>query len=489
MRILLVDDNQDNLRSLAVVLDDLGHETVAVVSGEEALQRTRRDNFPLVITDIRMPGLDGLELLSRIKEEEATARTDVVIITGHGDMETAVEALRRGAYDYLNKPINARELAAVVERSAEHQRLLSENTEFRLHFDSRLQEATAKVRKDLERAQSRLRANAGIGPVVAESQAMLRLLRDAHMYHQDPTVPVLIEGETGVGKEVFAKLIHYGDGTTDSPFVAINCSAIPHHLFEGELFGHEPGAYTGSAPKGQAGKLELAANGSLFLDEVAETDIQVQPKLLRVLEDRTFYRLGGLRKRDFNARIICAANSSLAGMVESGRFRRDLFHRLKVGHLIIPPLRERVEDIPPLIAMFLHRESKRKKKNFKKVHPETMEILQQYSWPGNIRELENVIERAVLTCDGEILLPEHIAFLDREHPAGPDLFPATGTVKPTFQLDFSTLELPEGNLDLEELNLAIIHKSLEKFSGNKSLAARYLGISRYALLRRLQKKQ
>ena len=147
---------------------------------------------------------------------------------------------------------------------------------------------------------------------------MLRLLRDAHMYHQDPTVPVLIEGETGVGKEVFAKLIHYGDGTTDSPFVAINCSAIPHHLFEGELFGHEAGAYTGSAPKGQAGKLELAANGSLFLDEVADTDIQVQPKLLRVLEDRTFYRLGGLRKRDFNARIICAANMSLAGMVESG---------------------------------------------------------------------------------------------------------------------------------------------------------------------------
>ncbi len=486
MRILLVDDNQDNLRSLAVVLDDLGHETVAVLSGEEALQRTRKEFFPLVITDIRMPGLDGLDLLSRIKDEETASRTDVVIITGHGDMETAIESLRRGAYDYLNKPINARELAAVVARSAEHQRLLTENKEFRLHFDSRVQEATAKIRKDLERAQSRLRANAGIGPVVAESQAMLRLLRDAHMYHQDPTVPVLIEGETGVGKEVFAKLIHYGDGTTDSPFVAINCSAIPHHLFEGELFGHEAGAYTGSAPKGQAGKLELAANGSLFLDEVADTDIQVQPKLLRVLEDRTFYRLGGLRKRDFNARIICAANMSLAGMVESGQFRRDLFHRLTVGHLIIPPLRERVEDIPPLIAMFLHRESKRKKKNFKSIHPDTLEMLQKYPWPGNIRELENVIERAVLTCDGEILLPEHIAFLDKERSLGSALVPGA---QQSCRLNLNTLELPEGNLDLEGLNLAIIHKSLEKFSGNKSLAARYLGISRYALLRRLQKNQ
>ena len=512
MRILVVDDNSNSLQSLCLVLKDLGHDPTGTQDPLDALALCRKEFFPLIITDIRMPGMDGLELLSTLKSDSATSQSDVVLITGHGDMETAVEALRKGAYDYLNKPINARELSAVVDRSAEHQALLLENTELKTNLDQQVSIAAADIRKDLENARHRLREVEGIGLVISESPAMIELLRQALIMHSEPSVPVLIEGETGTGKEVLARFIHHGEGVADTLFMAINCAAIPHELFVSELFGHEQGAFTGSRAEGAKGKLEQAGAGTLFLDEVAEMPLSLQPKLLRVLEERSFYRVGGIKKRSFDARIVCAGNRNMAEMVERGTFRRDLYHRLRVGHLCIPPLRERPEDILPLAGHFLRREAEKKKKQFKSLGTETIGILRSYPWPGNVRELENTIERAVLMHDGEQLLPRHVSFLSQSiGPAfspsagqglgedtlavgpfarGPLLSsPSAGSTPGRFDCSMpGSVILPEGSLPLEDLVDAIVLAAVDKFGGNKTKAANYLGISRFALHRRLQPK-
>lgn len=481
MRILIVDDNTTSLHSLRIVLSDLGHDPASFTDPVLAFEEAKRTYYPLIITDIRMPRMDGLTLLKELKNTPETEACDVVLITGHGDMETAVGALRHGAYDYLNKPINARELSAIVERSAEHQALLNENRDLRHHLDTRVKEVAGALRRDLDEARTRLRQVSGIGHVISESPVTERIMNEARLFHNNPSVPVLIEGETGTGKEILARLIHYGESGSTHPFVAINCAAIPFELFESELFGHEAGAYTGSRTGGSAGKLELADEGTLFLDEIAEMPLALQPKLLRVLEDRTYYRVGGLRKFTFKARVICAANRDLSELVEKGLFRRDLYHRLTVGHLVIPPLRERLEDIPPLAQLFLTRQAEKKRKRFTSIAPETMDILLHSPWKGNVRELENSIERAVLIHDGIVLSPEHISFLKdhRETECNIDSIYK-------IPLDLENLELPEAPINLEALTTAIIQKALDRFDGNKSKAAAYLGISRFSLHRRVQ---
>ena len=535
MRILVVDDNSNSLQSLCLVLKDLGHEPRGMEDPCDALAAARKEFYPLIITDIRMPGMDGLELLSALKADPATKAGDVVLITGHGDMTTAVDALRKGAYDYLNKPINARELSAVVDRSAEHQALVIENTDLRKNMDKHVSRAAAEIQKNLESVKHRLREVEGIGLVIAESPSMRELMREALILHAEPSVPVLIEGETGTGKEIFARYIHYGDEGADTPFMAINCAAIPHELFESELFGHEPGAFTGSRADGAPGKLEQAGKGTLFLDEVAEMPITLQPKLLRVLQERTFYRVGGIKKRELAARIVCAGNRNMSEMVEKGTFRRDLYHRLRVGHLRIPPLREHKEDIRPLAEHFLRREASRKKKKFTGITSATLEILLAYPWPGNVREMENTIERAVLMHDGELLMPAHVQFLFQnfngyepsltvsgmqgsnnrtEFATGQDTlampegtFPVPGMSRGTViaaahagftapqsgcVLDLqnpASVLLPAGPLKLDELVDAIVLAALNRFEGNKTKAAEFLGISRFALHRRMQQKE
>ncbi|MDR0339322.1 MAG: sigma-54 dependent transcriptional regulator [Desulfovibrio sp.] len=506
MRILVVDDNSNSLQSLCLVLKDLGHEPRGLEDPEEALLLTGKEFFPLIITDIRMPGLDGLELLSRLKAEQATAQSDVVLITGHGDMATAVEALRRGAYDYLNKPINARELASVVDRVAERQSLVLENRELKINMDRQVSKVAAAIREDLEKTRRALREIEGIGLVIAESQVMVDLLREALILHAEPSVPVLIEGETGTGKEVMARYIHYGEGIVEEPFLAINCAAIPHELFENELFGHEGGSFTGSRAEGAPGKFEQAGKGTLFLDEVAEMPLTLQPKLLRVLEERSFYRVGGMKKRRFEARIVCAGNQDIARMVERGAFRRDLYHRLRVGHLFLHPLRERPEDIRALAEHFLMREAARKKKQFRGLAPATLAALRRYPWPGNVRELENTIERAVLMHDADLLQPMHINFLFQGgggHPAPAEQAGASGRGEAVAAasnaersgqgaFDFSkpeSLVLPETPFVLDDLMDAVVNAAIERFDGNKSRAAAFLGISRFALHRRMTKEK
>ena len=478
MRILVVDDDKHSLQSLCMVLADLGHDPVGLQDPLLAAEETRKNFYPLVITDIRMPGMDGISLLSTLRDNPR--HSDVVLITGHGDMETAVEALRKGAYDYLNKPINARELAAVVDRSAEHQSLLLENYELRHNLEAEVSRVAGHLREDLASARNRLREVEGIGPIIAESPAMRDILREAQILHTDPSVPVLIEGETGTGKEIVARFIHYGEETTDLPFLAINCAAIPHELFESELFGYEPGAFTGSRSSGAPGKLEQAGKGTLLLDEVAEMPLSLQPKLLRVLQDHTFFRVGGVKRHSLGARIVCAGNRDMGEMVENGSFRRDLYHRLRVGYIRIPPLRERPEDIRPLAEHFLRREAEKKRKRFAGIDPDALAALREYPWPGNIREMENTIERAVLMHDGTLLRLSQLQFQGRDAPG-----PRNGTAEAA-PLQPSAFALPEDHLDLEAHIDALIQAALDRFQGNKSKAAAYLGISRYALHRRLQ---
>ncbi|KAF1077009.1 sigma-54 dependent transcriptional regulator [Halodesulfovibrio sp. MK-HDV] len=489
MRILIVDDNSTSLQSLSVVLTDLGHQPSTFSDPVAALNHAKESYYPLIITDIKMPTLDGLSMLAELKACKTSKRSDVIIITGHGDMDTAITALRNGAYDYLNKPINARELAAAVERSSEHQILLFENTDLKQNMEERVAEAKESLQEDLEKMRSQLRNVSGIGEVISGSSRMQEIIRDATIFHHEPDVPVLIEGETGTGKEVIARLVHHGETHCDSPFVALNCSAIAESLFESELFGYEAGAYTGSRAGGSAGKLELAGNGTLFLDEIAEMPLNLQPKLLRVLEERTFYRVGGLQKKHFAARIIGAGNKNIELMVEEGLFRRDLYHRLTVGHLRLPPLRERQNDITEMASLFLRKQVKRKGKRFASIAPETHTLLRDYPWPGNVRELENTIERAVLIHDDIVLRPEHLEFITSSYaaravqeissslPSAPHL--------PSIDIASSTIILPDTPFKLEDVTQSVIRKALSKFDGNKTKAAEYLGISRYALYRKI----
>ena len=484
MRLLIVDDDEISLASLSDIATMLGHEPVVCADAASALDRCREEFFPTIITDIRMPGMDGLELLQRLKDTPRTADTDVIMITGHGDVEVAITALRHGAYDFLRKPLDVRELAAAIERSAEHQFLRMENRELSEACDNRVREATEDLLEDLSAMRQLLRKVAGIGDVVAASESMKAILKEARMYNSNPGVPVLLEGETGTGKEIVARLIHFGEQGTDTPFVDINCSAISGNLFESELFGYEAGAFTGGSSKGARGKLEAANGGTLFLDEIGDMPLSIQPKMLRVLEDGSFYRVGGLKKRSFGARVVCATNRDLHGMVEAGEFRRDLYHRLKIGHIRIPPLRDRPEGIRALAQLFLENEAKAKKKRFRSISVKAMDLLMSCEWRGNVRELKNAVERAVLMHDDEVVQPEHLDFLD-----------SAGTNRSaSMRLDLlkaGELALPDQGFDLDAFIEGIKHRvvaqAVERFGDNKTKAAEYLGWDRNKIYRLLDK--
>jgi len=483
MKILVVDDEPISLASLGDLITMLGYEPVLCEDASVALKHCAETYYPVIITDVCMPGIDGLELLERVKKTKVTSTSDVIIITGHGEIDTAVKALRLGGYDFLRKPLDARELAAVVERSVEHQALLLENLELSQHCDRRIQEATTDLQRDLEDMREQFRRVTGVGSIVASSLCMRQIITDARLYHANTDVPVLIEGETGTGKEIVARLIHHGEDGFKAPFVDINCSAISENLFESELFGYEAGAFTGSDRKGSKGKLEAAAKGSVFLDEIGDLPLHIQPKLLRVLESRTFYRVGGLKKIPLEARIICATNCNLEKMVEAGTFRRDLYHRLKIGYFNILPLRKRKEDIAPLAQLFLTEEARAKKKRFRVVSRAALDLLKAYPWKGNVRELKNVIERAVLVYDGDELKTEHLAFLAprQEGNIGRGL---------SFGLfDLAEMSLPDEPFDLDiflsELKRQIVVKAVGQFDNNKTQAAKFLNWDRNKIYRLL----
>ncbi len=479
MNILVVDDDKDSRNSVADFLRQLGHHVVECADGKEALDIYKGGDFPMVLTDIKMPNMTGLELLEAISQLPGHQETDVVLFTGHGDMESAISALRAGAYDYLLKPLNVEELAVVTERIAEHQSLRRENKALIENFDSEVESATKESKEEAERLRKVVAKYTGLDEIGIFSEAMKSIVLQTRKYHTDRSIPVIIEGETGTGKEVVARLIHHGEFGTDANFVDINCAALTPTLFESELFGYEAGSYTGGLSQGQQGKIDMAKGGTLFLDEITEIPLELQGKLLRVIQEKDFYRVGGLKKIQADVRIICATNTNLEKQVAEGKFRRDLYYRLKVGHIVVPPLRERQEDIIKLAEMFMEKFSKEKKKSFKIINEKAKEKLLAHSWPGNVRELKNVIEWAVFMYDDVELKPRHLRIARDKDSFSEDDF--------TLPCEPEDFVLPEDKFPLNEFVDEIILEALEKHNGNKAQTARYLGISRRSLYCHLER--
>ena len=481
MRVLVIDDEPLSLKAIAgFFTHQLGHDVTACEDSVEALKLYKSDPFPLVVSDIRMPGIDGIELTTYIKKLPESRFTDIVLITGYGNMDSAVRALRAGAYDYLLKPIDVEELASIVARVEEHLSLLKENVDLKYHFETKVDEATSEVREKYERIRSAYSKIVGVGRIGIFSEKMREIKAMVEKLHQDRSLPVLIEGETGTGKEVAARMIHYWEGEVTAPFISLNCTAIPSNLFETELFGYEAGAFTDAKKKGAIGKFELAQGGTIFLDEIGDLPLEIQPKLLRVLEERAFYRVGGLKKITLDIRIICATNQNLSRLVEERKFREDLFYRLNVGYVHIPPLREQREAVAPLAQMFLSRYAEKKNRQFRYLGREAAAILENHPWHGNIRELQNTVERVVLLYDDIEVRPEHLRFLT---DGGRNFSPGNAR---TSAFEPGKLRLPEDKLDLRELEEEIVRKALLKFDGNKTRTAEYLGLTRSALRSKLK---
>ena len=477
-RVLIVDDRKENLRISGMILREAGYEVSLAYDGRMALDVVERIHPDLLLLDVMMPEMDGFEICRRLKAEPEKQNIPVIFLTARDSTEDIVRGFEYGAVDYVTIPFRKEELLARV----------------RTHIRLRRAEQALRDRiEGLQRTRRLVRIATGIEDVVIQSSAMREVWEIALIFHGTPDIPVVIEGETGTGKELIAKRIHYGDGGIDTPFIDINVASVTPTLFESELFGYEGGAFTGAARGGRRGKMDLAADGSLFLDEIGELPPDLQPRLLRLLQERTFYPVGGRKKRPLRARIVCATNRNLLEMVAAGRFRKDLYHRLNVGAIYIPPLRERRRDIEPLVQLFLERSARRRRTRPKHLSRDAMAYLMTHPWPGNVRELENTIERAAILCpQSEIPVSAVIArHLPNDNPcpapspadvAGPD-----GAGGPLLTPDLAGIALPEDSFDLEALYRTLVDRALSICGGNKSRAARYLGISRYALRRRLAK--
>ncbi|MFZ5926028.1 MAG: sigma-54-dependent transcriptional regulator [Acidobacteriota bacterium] len=444
-RVLIVEDEEKLRRVLSLHLESKGFETIPVSTAEEALRLAPQAH--LVLTDLRLPGMDGLELLESL--QRLNARLPVVVMTAFSSVETAVEAMKKGAADFLPKPFSLDHLDAVVSKALEVQQLREENT---------------RLREELGR-RYRIENIIGTGPKMQEILA-------AVMRVAPTRTTVLLCGESGVGKDLIARAIHFHSPRAPQPFVKINCTTIPENLMESELFGYEKGAFTGAVAS-RPGKFEQADKGTVFLDEIGDVPPSVQVKLLRVLQDREFERLGSTRTRQIDVRVIAATNADLRRALEEGNFREDLYYRLNVFPITIPPLRERREDIPLLAERFLRRFAAETGARVTEISPEAMRKLIDYHWPGNVRELENVIERSLLYADGTVLGPEHIRldYAPRRAANGQAAASSDGF-------------LPEG-VTLEQYEQQLIREALRRAGGNKSQAARLLGLTRNALRYRL----
>lgn len=450
MEVLLVDDHPDVRTTLAEFLEQLGHRAVHAGSGNEALAQIRQSRPDLVLSDLRMPGMSGLELLRAI--EGLDDPPPLALMTAFGDADTAIEALRQGAVDYLRKPIDVRELHRLVERHATPAPLAS------------------SIREEAD-------------GLIVVGVAFARVIELADRLHRAPDLPCLIEGETGTGKELVARRIHHGGRTSVAPFVALNCAAIAPGLFEAELFGYVPGAFTGAAPGGSLGKLAAAADGTLFLDEIGDLPADQQAKLLRLLEDRAWYPVGGSTMHRLRARVVCATNVGLLDRVHAGRFREDLYYRLKVGHLRIPPLRERGDGILPLARLLLDRVAKRRGRGAMRFASTAEAVLADYPWPGNVRELVHVLEQLCLLDDAAVIAPERLReFLETEsepHQATPSSITAPSLRLP--KIPPAALDLDPAGCDLDAWQRALVVAALESNGGSPVRTSAYLGISRKVL--------
>ena len=445
-KILVIDDDESLRRVTQVQLEQAGYTVIVAADGREGLDLLRRSPYDLVITDYKMPGLSGLDVLKKVRAEYP--ETLVVIITAFGTVENAVGAMKIGAYDYITKPVDADELTFLAKRALEHKALREEVRVLREILDKKY----------------------GFESIVGESNALLNVLDTAARAAQSDTT-VLITGETGTGKELVAKAIHFNSSRKKGFFVVINCGAIPKDLIESELFGHLKGSFTGAVAH-KKGKVEIADGGTLFLDEIAEMPPELQVKLLRLIQEGEIEKIGAGSPTTVDIRIIAATHQNLQAMIDDGTFREDLYYRLAVIPLELPPHRDRPKDIPVLLQDFFLK-SKQKHQRTELSLPEVLiPYFCSYRWPGNVRELENVVERiTVLTRGNEITLGDLPDFLRRQRPA----------------LDELHLELPPQGVSLEGVEKELILKALTKCDWNQSRAAKYLDISRKTLIYRMEK--
>lgn len=442
-KVLIVDDEKVIRDSFSRVLLKEGYVVEAVESGRLALERAAEEPFDIVVLDLKMPGLDGMETLRELKEKDPDVVS--VMITGYPTIESAVQAVKLGAYDYLTKPCSPEELRIVMARAAERRKLSFEN----------------------EQLRRRLEASAISEPIIGESKAM-RLIMGISRKVASTESTVLITGESGTGKELVARAIHQLSPRKEKEFVAVDCNALVESLLESELFGHVKGSFTGAIST-KHGLFELANGGTFFFDEVGNLSPNIQSKLLRAIQEREVKPVGGNQRIKVNVRIIAATNQNLMEAIAQKTFREDLFYRLSVVPVHLPPLRERKEDIPLLVQHFIQRYNRKRKKPVAGITPAAMEMLMKYNWPGNVRELENTIERAMILEEGEMITPKSLPWLFLREPAE--------------KAAASSKRL----VSLEELEKEHIEFVLQQTAGHKSRAAKILGIDRKTLYQKVQK--
>ncbi|QWV95137.1 sigma-54 dependent transcriptional regulator [Geomonas oryzisoli] len=449
IKILLIEDDDGSREAMLILLKASGFAIKGCSSGKEGLDLLAGEPFDIVISDLFLPDVNGIDILTRVKQD--SPRTEVILVTGHGSAETAVQAMKKGAYDYITKPLNIEELRIIIDKAVEKGQLLSENVYLKKQLQDKYEFAN----------------------IIGNSQAMQQLFsRMKRIIKTDSTV--LILGESGTGKELVAKAIHFNGNRKDKPFIAVNCSAIPENLLESELFGHVKGAFTG-AVKEKVGKFEAANNGTIFLDEIGTLPMHLQTKLLRVLQEQEVERVGSNKQIKLDVRVVSATNVNLEEEVARGNFREDLFYRLNVIPVLIPPLRERIEDILPLTRHFLEKNCRSMQRPIMHLDKEALEALEAYPWNGNVRELENIMERIVALTEGDVItlrdLPANIAknYQEGNHtvsvtPAGIDMVQA-----------------------ISEIEKRMIGEALQLSGGVKARAAAMLSINRTTLVEKMRR--
>lgn len=457
LRILVIDDEAAIGLGCQRILEAEGHEVRCFSVPEAGLQTALSGDFDIILLDLLMPGLDGLEILRRIKE--AAVPSEVIVITGNATVESAVEAMKQGAHDYVGKPFSPDQLRVAVRRAAEHSRLIRENV---------------VLRQELEIHQ-------GFEGIIGESRPMERVFALARRVAPTDGTMLLI-GESGTGKEMFVRAIHRLSRRKDHPLLACDCSALAPTLLESELFGHVKGSFSGAIVTKQ-GLFEAAHKGTLFLDEIGNLSMETQGKLLRALETKHVKKVGDTAEREVDIRLISATNRDLMEMVREGEFREDLYYRLNVVPIYLPPLRDRTGDIPLLVTVFLERFCKKNQVAVKGFSPEAMMLMESYPWPGNVRELRNIVERLAILCDNDRIEPRHLP----EEVRRVQIRSASGTTLPRSWEEFKRLKQQVRDSAVQQLERRFLLDILERYSGNVSRAAEEIGIQRtnlHALLRK-----
>lgn len=451
-RILIIEDEEYIRENLSEILELHGHKVVAAPNGESGLEIARKSEFDVVLTDLKLPGINGIEVIRSVKA--ISPDTACIILTGYATVETAVEAMRVGAFTYLKKPFGKDELLVTLEKAKEIRRLKVENNKLK-----------NEIKKNCTAA-------------ILGSSIEIEKVRDTINKVADTDSTVLILGESGTGKELVARALHYGSARSSKPFIPINCGAIPEDLLESELFGHEKGAFTGAIAT-KIGRFEAANEGTVFLDEIGDMSPGLQVKILRVLQEKEFERVGGRNSIKVDVRVVAATNQDLEQAVEEKKFRKDLYYRLNVIPIFLPPLRDRKEDIPLLLEHFIEKICGRKKKSIKGASPEALKMFEAYDWPGNIRELENFVERlVVLKEDGSHITARDLPEKIRKSKA--DTAVSRAMEFPDEGIDF--------NAAVDNFERELIVTALNRVNGVKKKAAEYLGLNRTTLIEKMKRK-